>query len=124
MILQVEQAIKSMNDRIFTTTQELKFLASENRAQQKHASGMMLVLTGFPQTMPPNDRAYMIGWMLQQVEDVRKYLQNRRLLPEGASTTEEISPEFWFQVLAVDQVTVPQAGGHSAMSHGTFALPF
>ena len=120
MILQVEQAIKSMNDRIFTTTQELKFLASENRAQQKHASGMMLVLTGFPQTMPPNDRAYMIGWMLQQVEDVRKYLQNRRLLPEGASTTEEISPEFWFQVLAVDPVTVPQAGGHSAMSMITF----
>ena len=120
MILQVEQAIKSMNDRIFTTTQELKFLASENRAQQRHASGMMLVLTGFPQTMPPNDRAYMIGWMLQQVEDVRKYLQNRRLLPEGASTTEEISPEFWFQVLAVDPVTVPQAGGHSAMSMITF----
>ena len=58
--------------------------------------------------------------MLQQVEDVRKYLQNRRLLPEGASTTEEISPEFWFQVLAVDPVTVPQAGGHSAMSIITF----
>ncbi|CAE7601817.1 unnamed protein product [Symbiodinium sp. CCMP2592] len=119
MILQVEAAIKSMNDRLFTTTQELKFLASENRAQQKHASGMMLVLTGFPQTMPPHDRAYMIGWMLQQVEDVRRYLQNRRLLPEGA-TTEEISPEFWFQVLAVDPVTVPQAGGHSAMTMITF----
>lgn len=120
MILQVEAAIKNVNDRLFTTTQELKFLASDNRAQQKHAAGMMLVLTGFPQTMPPPDRNYMIGWMLQQLEEVTKYLQNRRLLPAGAADIEQIAPEFWFQVLTVDPVTVPQAGGHSAMTMITF----
>eukprot|EP00439_Symbiodinium_sp_Y106_P008828 s6534_g1.t1 len=46
MIAQLEQALKKVGDKVFHTQQELHFMASDNRQQQKNAAGLMLVTTG------------------------------------------------------------------------------
>ena len=43
MIAQLEQALKKVGDKVFHTQQELHFMASDNRQQQKNAAGLMLI---------------------------------------------------------------------------------
>ena len=53
MIAQLEHALKKIGDQVFHTQQELHFMASDNRQQQKNAAGLMLVTTGWPQGLKP-----------------------------------------------------------------------
>ena len=57
-VVQLETAMGKMSDRLFTTQAELRFMASDNRQQQKAESGLKILLTGWPVTMPPQGRAY------------------------------------------------------------------
>ena len=75
-VVQLETAMGKMSDRLFSTQAELRFMASDNRQQQKAESGLKILLTGWPVTMPPQGRAYMIGWMLSQVPEIRQFMMN------------------------------------------------
>ena len=69
MIAQLEHALKKIGDQVFHTQQELHFMASDNRQQQKNAAGLMLVTTGWPQGLKPEQRIFMIGWFLQNTPE-------------------------------------------------------
>ncbi|CAE7444700.1 unnamed protein product [Symbiodinium sp. KB8] len=97
MVLQLEGALRLMNDEIFATRSELNCMARENRMQQKHSSGLMLCH----------------HWALT-------FLRNRGVIRAGDDRT-AMEPEIWFQVLQVDPTTVPQSHGFfSAMTMLTF----
>jgi len=120
MVAQLENAVKKVGDSVFQCQQELQFMVTENRSSQKHASGMMLVTTGWPNGLTPPQRLYMIGWMLGQTAEIIQYLQNRGLL-ETQYDPDKITPHFWLNVLQSDPTTVPQSGGfYSGMTLLTF----
>ena len=119
-VVQLEHSIKNINDRVWVTQAELRFMASDNRAQQKHQSGLMLITTGWPTGMTPAGRYYMLGWMLQQLQEVKNFLSNRGLLHDDMDHT-ALDPQFWFGVLSVDPTTVPQGQDfYSSMTMLTF----
>ncbi|CAE7238772.1 rnhA [Symbiodinium sp. CCMP2456] len=76
-ITQVENVVKTLDDRIATNQENLRWLASDNRAQQKCECGLMAILSGWDQSMPPGERLFMVNWMLGQVTYVRHFLQQR-----------------------------------------------
>ena len=87
---------------------------------QKHQSGLMLVTIGWPTGLGPEDRRYMLGWMLSQVPEVVTYLKNRGLLAMEDHTALQLQPSFWFNSLSVDPTTVPHGQWWSAMTMLTF----
>lgn len=120
MVAQLENAVRKVNDSVFQCQQELQFMVTENRSSQKHASGMMLVTTGWPNGLTPPQRLYMIGWMLGQTAEIVQYLQNRGQLA-AQYDPDTITPHFWLNVLQNDPTTVPQSGGfYSGMTLLTF----
>ena len=120
MVVQLEGALRTINDKVFATQSELRFMASDNRAAQKHQSGLMLVTTGWPQGLSPKERHYMIGWMLSQVTECVNFLKNRCIINNDTDHT-ALYPEVWFHCLQVDPTTVPQGGDfYSAMTMLSF----
>ncbi|OLP95096.1 hypothetical protein AK812_SmicGene22815 [Symbiodinium microadriaticum] len=83
------------------------------RQLQKHAAGTQLVTSGWPNGLSPAQREYMLSWMLQQVPKIRTFLEARgHLTDHNAQETHR-----WFNVFAVEPVTVPQGDGFwSAMT--------
>ena len=121
MVAQLETALKRVNDSVFACHQELNFMVSENRASQRHAAGLMLITTGWPQGLRPEARTYMLGllgWMLAQVPEVVTYLSNRGLLASNLDHTaqEALPSAFWYNALQADPVTVPQGDMWSSMT--------
>ena len=119
-VVQLESAMKVLHDRIFLTQSELRFMASDNRAMQKHPSGLMLVTTGWPTGLGPEECQFMLGWMLSQVPEIVTYLKNRGLLAMEDHAALQLQPSFWFNSLSVDPTTVPQGQWWSAMTMLTF----
>eukprot|EP00439_Symbiodinium_sp_Y106_P076520 s645_g15.t1 len=120
MVAQLESAIKTVHDHTFSCQKELQFMVADNRAAQKHATGLQLVTTGWPNGLTPQQREYMLGWMLGNTPEIVSYLQARGLLAQNYEHT-ALSPNgyasFWFNVLSTDPVTVPQkAGFYSGMT--------
>ena len=108
LVLQLESALTKIHNDVFKAKEELSWMASENRQLQKHAAGTQLVTSGWPNGLSPTQREYMLGWMLQQVPKIRTFLEGRGYLSE---------PHRWFNVFAVEPVTVPQGNGFwSAMT--------
>ena len=114
MVAQLESAIKTVHDHTFSCQKELQFMVADNRAAQKHAAGLQLVTTGWPNGLTPQQREYMLGWMLGNTPEIVTYLQARGLLAQNYDHT-ALSPNgyasFWFNVLSTDPVTVPQKAG-------------
>ena len=124
MVAQLETAIKKVHDHTFTCQKELQFMIADNRSSQKHAAGLQLVTTGWPNGLTPQQREYMLGWMLGNTPEIVTYLQARGLLAQNYDHT-ALSPNgyasFWFNVLSTEPVTVPQKGGFfSGMTLVTF----
>ena len=124
MVAQLETAIKKVHDHTFTCQKELQFMIADNRSAQKHAAGLQLVTTGWPNGLTPQQREYMLGWMLGNTPEIVTYLQARGLLAQNYDHT-ALSPNgyasFWFNVLSTEPVTVPQKGGFfSGMTLVTF----
>ena len=116
MVLQVETALRTVDDRVFQVKRELNWMASDNRQQQKNQSALQVLLSGFPAGLSPAQRQYMIGWMLKQVPEIQNFLKNRGYVDDQAA--EEIGR--YFNVLLSEPVTVPQGEFWSTMTLITF----
>ena len=118
MVKQLEHSIKAVNDRVFNCARELQFMVSENRSSQKHASGLMIVTTGWPPELTPPQRHYMLAWMLSRCPAIVQYLKNRGLLSTAVEQADMATqpPELWFNVFTLDPVTVPAGQGYSGMT--------
>ncbi|CAE6971439.1 warA [Symbiodinium sp. CCMP2456] len=77
LVLQVETALRTVDDRVFQVKRELSWMASDNRQQQKNQSALQVLLSGFPAGLSPAQRQYMIGWMLMQVPEIKNFLVAR-----------------------------------------------
>ena len=116
MVLQVETALRTVDDRVFQVKRELNWMASDNRQQQKNQSALQVLLSGFPAGLSPAQRQYMIGWMLKQVPEIQNFLKNRGYVDD--QTAEEVGR--YFNVLLSEPVTVPQGEFWSTMTLITF----
>ena len=89
-------------------------------SEQRHQSGLMLITTGWPSGLSPEQRQYMLGWMISQLPEARAFLTNRGLLKDDMDHS-ALPPAFWFNILTIDPTTVPQGQGfYSTMTMLTF----
>ena len=107
LVLQLETALSKIGDDVFKSRQELAWMAADNRLQQKYASALQIITSGWPTGMTPPHRHFMIGWMLQQVPKIKVFLQGRNYVNEA--NEEETEP--YMNVFSSDPVTVPQGEG-------------
>ncbi|OLP76823.1 tRNA 2'-phosphotransferase 1, partial [Symbiodinium microadriaticum] len=77
LITQMECVVKNLDDRILRNTTELHWLSSESRTEQKRSCGLQVLLTGWDPTMTPEERHFMVSWMLQQAGFIRTWLERR-----------------------------------------------
>ena len=108
--IQLETALKHIDDRVFQTKRELAWMSADNRSQQKHMAGLQLITTGWPAGVRPEQRLYLIGWMLQQIPAVTTFLQVRGLLSDHNATSQ------YLNVLSTEPTTVPQGTFFSSMT--------
>ena len=116
LVVQLESVMKTISDRLFTTQQELNFMQADNRAAQKHLSGLMLATTGWPPMMNPDQSVYMLGCMLSQVPEIVTWVRNRGHLAADQDHNSIEVPGFWFGVLQADPVTILQRDQWSGMT--------
>ena len=113
LISQVEGVIKSLDDRLLQQQQDLFWLTSECRTEQKRVSGLQVLLTGWDPKMNPEERHFMIHWMMQQVEFFRAWLNRRGVT--------DLDPEqVFYNVLQVDPATPPSGSQWSTITILTF----
>ena len=77
LICQLEAGLKAVDDRCFQVKKEVAWMASENRQLQKHACGLQLLATGWPNALKPEERVYMLSWMVSQVPSLVTFLKQR-----------------------------------------------
>ena len=106
LIVQLETGLKALNNNLFNVRRELSWMSADNRMAQKHACGVQLLTTGWPQGLSPPDREYMLGWMLQNTPKVVTYCKDRGIIRDHNAT----EVKRYLQVLATDPVTVPAGG--------------
>ncbi|CAE7830803.1 rnhA [Symbiodinium sp. CCMP2592] len=113
LITQVESVVKNLDDRILRNTADLQWLSSESRTEQKRTCGLQVLLTGWDPTITPEERHFMVDWMLQQVSFIRTWLTRR-----GYSdlTAEQV----FLNVLQVDPATPPSGKQWSTITILTF----
>ncbi|CAE7825396.1 unnamed protein product [Symbiodinium sp. CCMP2592] len=106
MITQVEHALVAFDDRLLRQSKELSWMVSENRTTQRQQAALVVILTGWSNTMPPEDRLYMVTWLLQQVTAVRHFLQTR-----GYKLDDDSADKVWLNCLTTDPSTPPAGEG-------------
>ena len=104
---QVEHAFANVNDRLLRTQRGLEWLQSDNRQLQKQAAGLQVLLTGWDPTLEPENRLYMVDWMLRQVGANRVFMTQRGQSAED----DDQSPYKFLQILQADPSTPPAGTG-------------
>ena len=113
LVSQIGNVIKALDDRMLKQQEDLFWLTSECRIEQKRSCGLQVLLTGWDPAMNPTERHFMVNWMLQQVSFIRTWLQRR-----GVS---DFDPEsVFFNVLQVDPATPPSGSQWSTITILTF----
>ncbi|OLP92479.1 hypothetical protein AK812_SmicGene25715 [Symbiodinium microadriaticum] len=115
LITQMECVVKNLDDRILRNTTELHWLSSESRTEQKRSCGLQVLLTGWDPTMTPEERHFMVGWMLQQVGFIRTWLERRGYSDLSAE-------QVFLNVLQVDPATPPSGSQWSTITILTFKV--
>ena len=115
LVLQLESALLKVNDAVFSCRRELAFMTADNRSEQKRSCGLLLVTTGWPNGLKPEQREFMIGWMIEQLPEAQNFLRNRGFLREDADHTAQHA-QMWFNILNTDPTTVPQGTFWSGMT--------
>ena len=113
LITQMECVVKNLDDRILRNTTELHWLSSESRTEQKRSCGLQVLLTGWDPTMTPEERHFMVSWMLQQVGFIRTWLERRGYSDLSAE-------QVFLNVLQVDPATPPSGSQWSTITILTF----
>ena len=107
LVNQIEVTLLGFDDRLLRQHRELQWMASDNRAEQRRSSALTVLLAGFPPKATPQERGFMVNWMLEQVDGITKFLKERGYNPE------ETGADFMmFQALTTDAST-PPAGAPS-----------
>ena len=106
LTVQLETGLKTLNNNLFNVRRELSWMSADNRLAQKHACGVQLLATGWPQGLSPPDREYMLGWMLQNTPKIVTFCKDRGVVNDH--NAHEVKR--YLQVLATDPVTVPAGG--------------
>ena len=115
VVLQVEGIIKQLDDKLLRTHDNLQWLASESRQDQKKLSALQAITTGWSPEMSAEDRLFMLGWMFEQVEYFRTWL-----LQCAYNISGNDSPYVWLNVLQRDPTTPPAGDKHSVATILTF----
>ncbi|CAE7638595.1 hypothetical protein AK812_SmicGene37517 [Symbiodinium microadriaticum] len=76
-VLQLEAALKTVDESVFKARQELQWLSADNRLAQKHQAGLQVSTSGWPNYMKPDQRIFMVGWMLAQCPRIVDFLKFR-----------------------------------------------
>ena len=117
LVLQLESALKAIDDKVFVAKRELEWMASENRQAQKHHSGLQIITSGWPNHMKPEQRHYMLNWMFSTTPKIRTFIEARGFSLEGAAN--DLGK--FMNVLQQDPVTIPQQDQfYSTMTMLTF----
>ena len=106
LVAQLEAGLRTLNNNIFSVRKELSWMAADNRQAQKHACGVQLLTTGWPQGMRPKDREYMLGWMIMQVPKIVEFLKERGNITDHNAHEVKI----YLNIFSTDPVTVPAGG--------------
>ena len=106
MVVQLETGLKTLNNSIFQVRREVSWMAADNRLLQKHACGVQLLTTGWPQGFSPAQRVYQIGWMLQNTPKVAAFLHERGQISDHYAHEQ---PRY-LNALSTEPVTVPAGG--------------
>ena len=69
MVIQLETAVKAVDDRVFKVRRELEWIFSDKRA----ACGLQVLTSGWPTGLKPESRRYMLGWMLAEAQGQRQH---------------------------------------------------
>ena len=77
LVFQIEGVVKKLNDAILRQHDNLRWLTTESRQEQKRACALQVLLNGFDTSMPAEERLFMINWMFEQVDYFRSYLKFR-----------------------------------------------
>ena len=115
VVLQVEGIIKQLDDKLLRTHDNLQWLASESRQDQKKLSALQVITTGWSPEMSAEDRLFMLCWMFEQVEYFRTWLSQRAYNISGND-----NPYVWLNVLQHDPTTPPAGDKHSVATILTF----
>ena len=78
LVNQIEVTLLGFDDRLLRQHRELQWMASDNRAEQRRSTALTVLLTGFPPKATPQERGFMVNWMLEQVDGIP---QGARLQP-------------------------------------------
>ena len=78
-------------------------MAQENRQQQKQLSELQVLTSGWPQHLKPEERHYMVVWMLAQVLRVYTFMKERGMV---TNHTAKEMPNY-LNVLQTDPTTIP-----------------
>ena len=81
-VLQLEAALKTVDESVFKARQELQWLSADNRLAQKHQAGLQVSTSGWPNYMKPDQRIFMVGWMLAQCPRIVDFLKFRGFISD------------------------------------------
>ena len=104
LVLQLEAALKTVDESVFKARQELQWLSADNRLAQKHQAGLQVLTSGWPNYMKPDQRIFMVGWMLAQCPKIVDFLKFRGFISD--QTAHEM-PRY-INALTQDPTTIPQ----------------
>ncbi|CAE7580516.1 unnamed protein product [Symbiodinium necroappetens] len=104
LVLQLEAALKPVDKSVFKARQELQWLSADNRLAQKHQAGLQVLTSGWPNFMKPDQRIFMVGWMLAQCPRIVDFLKFRGFITD--QTAHEM-PRY-INALTQDPTTMPQ----------------
>ena len=117
LVVQLETGLKTLNNSIFQVRHELSWMSADSRLSQKHACGVQLLTTGWPQGLGPVDREYLIGWILMNTPKVHTFCHERGYVTDF----NQHEVKRYLAALSTDPVTVPASGDfYSSMTLLTF----
>ena len=108
LVCQLESGLKAVDERCFEVRKQLScWMFAENRLSRKHACGLQLLTTGWPNALAPSERVYMISWMVSQVPNLVTFLKQCGYVSDHNAA----ELERHMNVFSQEPTTVPQSEG-------------
>ena len=104
LVLQLEAALKTIDQQVFQARKELQWLSQDNRLAQKHQAAMQVLTSGWPNHMKPEARLFMVSWMFSETPKIVSLLRERGYINDH--TAKDYGR--YLNVLQQEPTTVPQ----------------